>query len=51
MWKPCNYEPTKINVLCKKFYKEKTLDRLNNFLESRSNWYQGEHLVNGHDTR
>ena len=47
MWMPYNNEYTKINVLCEKFYREKTLDRLNKFLDSRSNWYEEEHLVNG----
>ena len=50
LWKPYNYETTKMSILCKKFYKEKTISRLNNFLKSRSKWYKGEHLVNGHET-
>jgi len=40
-----------ISGLCQKFYKDKTLKRLELFLSNRDGSYKGKHIVNGTETR
>jgi mannose-6-phosphate isomerase-like protein (cupin superfamily) len=48
MWKPFNID---IKKDCLKFYKNKTIDRLDKFLLDRDDSYSGGHIVNGLETQ